>query len=318
MKRSLRLRLLSLVLRLVVKTGLGWIKTPQAMRAHFERDARRLFKAPDDANFVTDAIRRNDDGPGNGAPIEALWASRGRPDRRKVILYLHGGAFLAGSIRTHRHLAAYLAGAAGVRTILPEYRLAPEHPFPAALDDAFTVYKHLLASGYEARQIALAGDSAGGGLVFSLLLKCAEHGLPRPACVVAFSPWADMTMTRGSLRRNALRDMMLPVRRFPEVVSYYLQGASNTDPLVSPVYGEYVDPPPAMITASKTEILRDDAVAMADRLRAAGGDVALELWKDMPHAWPFFAGMVVEADRTVARAGQFIARHLGAAAADKS
>ncbi|HUS55347.1 MAG TPA: alpha/beta hydrolase [Thermohalobaculum sp.] len=311
MKRSLRLRLLSLVLRLVVKTALSLVKKPQAMRAQFERAAGRIFKSPEDANFVPDAIRRSDVDGGNGGLIPALWASRGRPDRHKVILYLHGGAFLAGSIRTHRHLAACLAGAAGVRSVLPEYRLAPEHPFPAALDDAVAVYRHLLATGYEARHIALAGDSAGGGLVFSLLLKIAEHDLPSPACVVAFSPWTDLTMTRGSLRRNARRDMMLPVRRFSEVVSLYLQGAMSTDPLASPVYGEYANPPPTMITATKAGILRDDAVAMADRLRESGGDVVLELWKDMPHAWPYFVGMVVEADTTVERAGRFIARHLG-------
>ncbi len=317
MNRSFRLRLLSLFLRLVVKTALGLMKTPQAMRARFERTAARMFRPPEDANFVADTIRRNGDGEGGDTLIEALWASRGRPDRRRVILYLHGGAYLAGSSRTHRHLAAYLAGAAGVRAVVPDYRLAPEHPFPAALDDALCVYRHLLASGYEARHIALAGDSAGGGLVFSLLLKAAEQGLPRPACVVAFSPWTDMTMTRGSLRRNARRDMMLPVRRFREVVSLYLQGAMTTDPLASPVYGAYDGgepggPPPALITASKSEILRDDAVAMADRLREAGGDVALELWKDMPNAWPLFAGVVSEAGTTVDRAGRFIARHLGA------
>jgi acetyl esterase/lipase len=280
------------------------------MRARFERDARRMFRPPEDANFVADTIRRNGDGGGNGELIEALWASRGRPDRRRVILYLHGGAFLAGSIRTHRHLAAYLAGAAGVRTLLFDYRLAPEHPFPAALDDALCAYRHLLRSGYEARHIAVAGDSAGGGLVFSLLLKLAGLGLPQPACVVAFSPWTDMTMTRGSLRRNARRDMMLPVRRFREVIGHYLQGTMTTEPLASPVYGEFDNPPPALITASKSEVLRDDAVAMADRLREAGGDVALELWKDMPHGWPIFAGVVREADQTVDRAGRFIARHL--------
>ncbi len=311
MNRSFRLRLLSLILRLVVKTALGLTKTPQAMRTRFERYAARMFRPPDDANFVADTIRRSESGEGGGTLIEALWASRGRPDRRRVILYLHGGAYLAGSIRTHRHLAAYLAGAAGVRAVLPDYRLAPEHPFPAALDDALCVYRHLLASGYEARHIALAGDSAGGGLVFALLLRAAEQGLPRPACVVAFSPWTDMTMTRGSLRRNARRDMMLPARRFREVVSLYLQGAMTTDPLASPVYGAYDDPPPALITVSKSEILRDDAVAMADRLREAGGDVALELWKDMPHAWPLFVGVVREAGDTVERAGRFIARHLG-------
>ncbi len=314
MRRSIRLRLLSLFLRLAVKTALGLMKTPQVMRARFERAAARVFKPPEDANFVADTIRRNgEDGiqtAGGGELIEALWASRGRPDRHRVILYLHGGAFLAGSIRTHRHLAAYLAGAAGVRSVLFDYRLAPEHPFPAALEDAFCVYKHLLASGHEARHIALAGDSAGGGLVFSLLLKLAEQELPQPACVVAFSPWTDMTMTRGSLRRNARRDMMLPVRRFREVVEHYLQGAMSTDPLASPVYGDFDAPPPALVTASKSEILRDDAVAMADRLREAGGDVALELWKNMPHAWPLFAGMIVEANSTVDRAGRFIARHL--------
>ena len=315
MKRSFRLRLLSLFLRLVVKTALGLIKTPRAMRARFERAAKRLFSPPEDANFVADTIRRNGAG-GDGTLIETLWASRGRPDRRRVILYLHGGAYLAGSIRTHRHLAAYLAGAAGVRAVVPDYRLAPEHPFPAALDDALCVYRHLLESGYPARNIALAGDSAGGGLVFSLLLKAAGQGLPGPACVVAFSPWTDLTMTRPSLRRNARRDMMLPLRRFREVVSHYLQGAMTTDPLASPVYGDYEAPPPALITASKAEILRDDAVAMADRLREAGGDVALELWKDMPNAWPLFVGLAPEAAVTVERAGRFIARHLGAAPED--
>jgi len=231
------------------------------------------------------------------------------------VFEIHGGGFMTGSIEMMDPWCQRVSAKVGAVVVSVEYRLAPEHPFPAALDDALCVYRHLLASGYEARHIALAGDSAGGGLVFSLLLKAAEQDLPRPACVVAFSPWTDMTMTRGSLRHNARRDMMLPVRRFREVVSLYLQGAMTTDPLASPVYGAYDGgesggPPPALITASKSEILRDDAVAMADRLRDAGGDVALELWKDMPHAWPLFAGMVREADQTVERAGRFIARHL--------
>ena len=311
MNRSFRLWLLCGFLRLVVKPTLGLIRTPQTLRARYERGAARLFRPPEDANFVADTVRRSED----GSLIEMLWASRGRPDRHRVILFLHGGAFLAGSTRTHRHLVACLAGATGVRAALPAYRLAPEHPFPAALDDALCVYRHLLDSGYEAQHIALAGDSAGGGLAFSLLLQLAEQGLPRPACVVAFSPWVDMTMTRGSLRRYAMRDTMLPVRRFREVVSYYLQGAMTTNPLASPVYGEFEDPPPVLITASKSEILRDDASAMADLLRGAGGDVALELWKDMPNAWPLFTGLIPEADISIARAGRFIAGHLGAKSA---
>jgi len=307
MARSLRLRLLNLFLRLTVKPALSRMKRPESMRAMFEHQANRFLPPPDDANFVPDTIRRN--GAGDGF-IEALWASRGRPDRHRVILYLHGGAYVAGSSRTHRHLGAYLAGAAGVRALLPDYRLAPEHPFPAGLEDALAVYRHLLGSGYAADQIAFAGDSAGGGLVFALLLRLRAKGLPDPACLVAFSPWCDLTMTRSSLGRNARRDVMLPVHRFREVISNYLGDTRTSEPLASPVYGEFPDPPPAMITVSKSEALRDDGVAMAEKLRAAGGDVVLELCKDMPHAWPMFAGLVPEADSTVAEVGRFIARHL--------
>jgi acetyl esterase/lipase len=321
MRRSLRLLAVNMALRLVVKTALGLIKTPQAMRVQFERDAVRFFWAPEDANFVADTIRRpgpDGNGIGNGTDgdtgnlIGALWASRGRPDRRRVILYLHGGAYVAGSSRTHRHLGAWLAGAAGVRTLLPDYRLAPEHPFPAGLEDALACYRHLLNSGYGPESIAFAGDSAGGGLIFALLLKLRAEGLPDPACLVAFSPWCDMTMTRASLQSNARRDALLPVRRFREVVRHYLRDGSTTDPLASPVYGTFPNPPPCLITASKSEILRDDATAMADLLRRSGGDVVLELWKDMPHAWPIFAGFLPEADLAVEQAGRFIVRHMPA------
>lgn len=304
MARSLRLRLLKPFLRIAVKAPLGWIRDPRAVRARFERDAR-FFRAPEDAHFVPDTLRRE----GNGI-MEAVWASRGRPDRHRVILYLHGGAYIMGSPRTHRHLGAWLAGAAEARALLPDYRLAPEHPFPAAVEDALAAYRHLLAAGHDGARIALAGDSAGGGLVFALMLRIAAEGLPRPACVVAFSPWTDLTLTRPSLRRNARRDVMLPVGRFREVVRLYLQGAAAEDPLASPALGRYESPPPALVTASKAEVLRDDAVAIAERLREAGGDVTLELWRDMPHAWPLFAGLIPEADETVARAGAFIARHM--------
>jgi acetyl esterase/lipase len=310
MARSLRLRLLNLFLRLTVKPALGWARRPEAVRAQFEANARRLFRPPEDANFVPDTIRRE-----GGGMMQALWASRGRPDRHRVILYLHGGAYIMGSPRTHRHLGARLAGAAEARALLPDYRLAPEHRFPAALEDALTAYRHLLASGHEGARIALAGDSAGGGLAFALLLRLAQERLPRPACVVAFSPWADLTMTRPSLAGNARRDVMLPVGRFREVIALYLGEALSTDPLASPALGTFASPPPAMITASKDEVLRDDAVAVAERLREAGGDVTLELWRGMPHGWPIFAGLVREADETVTRAGRFIARHMGACAA---
>ncbi len=236
------------------------------------------------------------------------WASAGRSAPGRAILYLHGGAYLAGSARTHRHLGAALAGAAGVRCLLPDYRLAPEHRFPAALDDAMAAYRHLLATGYDA--IAVAGDSAGGGLAFALLLRAARDGLPPPACIVGFSPWVDLTGRQPSLTRNARRDVMLPAGRIDEVIRFYLGDHDPTDPLASPLFGDWRDPPPALITASRSEILMDEATAIADALRRGGGDVQIELWRGLPHAWPIFIGLISEADETVAHAGAFIARHL--------
>ncbi len=303
----LRLYLLNLWLRLRVKPRLARMKKPQEMRANLARETERHFDPPEDSHFVTASIRHDD----ADEPIEALWASCGRPDRRKVILYLHGGAYIAGSPQTHRHLGAALAGAAGVRALLPDYRLAPEHPFPAALDDVQSCYLHLLDTGYLAEEIAIAGDSAGGGLAFALVLRLQEQGIPTPACIVGFSPWSDMRGTAPSLRRNASRDVMLPARRFGDVVDFYMAGHDVSDPSASPVLGQWMDPPPALIMASRSEILMDDATGLADGLRRAGGDVQLQLWRNLPHAWPVFTGRLPEANHAVAAAGAFIARHLG-------
>ncbi|MEM7059154.1 MAG: alpha/beta hydrolase [Pseudomonadota bacterium] len=285
------------------------MKDPADLKERMERDTARLMLIPDGAHFVSDVIRR----PGNPRQvgmIDAIWASKGRPDRRKVILYFHGGAYLAGSSRTHRHLGAALAGAAGVRAVLPDYRLAPEHQFPAAVDDAIASYRHLLEAGYDASEIALGGDSAGGGLCFALLYAIQKRKLPKPAAVAAFSPWADLTGEAASLERNANRDVMLPVRRLDEVAEYYLGSADRRHPLASPVFAKWEAPPPALIMASRSEAIMDDSVALAEGLRAAGGDVQLELWRGLPHAWPIFVGRLGEADRAVANAGAFLSRHL--------
>ena len=308
---GLRLHAMNLWLRLTVKRALRRMKDPSEMKAAFIRDAKRYFIVPEGANFVQDLMRRPGE-PRKVGMIEALCACQGRPDRRKVILFLHGGAYLAGSPATHKHLAAALAGAAGVRAVLPDYRLAPEHPFPASVEDALAAYRHLLAAGYAPGEIALAGDSAGGGLVFALMQKLQSKALPMPACAVAFSPWADLTGTAKSLRTNALRDVMLPAERLDEVVGYYLNGHDRADPLASPALGQWNAPPPVLITASRSEILHDDAVRMAESLRASGGNVQLEIWKNLPHAWQVFTGRLAQADQSIASAGAFIARHLDA------
>ena len=306
---SLQLRLLNAWLRVVIKPKLKRMKDPLQLRESLRRDAARFFVMPEGSHVVSNLVRREGASAGAGM-MDVQWVSTGRPDRRRVILYLHGGAYIAGSCETHRHLGAALAGAAGVRAVLPDYRLAPEDPYPAALEDALSAYRHLLDAGYESREIAIAGDSAGGGLGFALLLALQREGLPRPACIVGFSPWTDLTGQSPTLTINANRDAMLPATRLEEAVQFVLDGHDPADPLVSPVFGEWDNPPPAMLFASKHEILLDDSVQLAHRLRAAGGDVTLELWRHVPHAWPIFTSRLPEAVRSIASAGAFIARHL--------
>lgn len=292
--------LLNALLRVFVRLPLGWIKTPQGLRARFERDAGLIFAMPEGATFGRERVRRAD-----GSQIPALWASLGRPDRHRAILYLHGGAYLAGSSQTHRHLGAALSGAAGAKVLILDYRLAPESPFPASVEDALAAYRQLLEA-HEPDQIAFAGDSAGGGLLFALLLAAQAAGLPPPGAVTAFSPFVDLTLSAPSMTRNAVREVMLPAHRAREAVEYYLQGHDPADPLASPCRGAFVMPPPALILASTTELLADNASMMAETLRASGGDVQLEMWPGLPHAWPIFVGRLRAADRAVALAGDFI------------
>ncbi|MEM6623326.1 MAG: alpha/beta hydrolase [Pseudomonadota bacterium] len=307
---DLRLTFLNLWLRLTVKPVLRRLNDPKRMRALLERDAKRFFAIPDGATFADATIPVNDRPPGT-AQMPAVWASVGTPDRRKVILYLHGGAYIAGSPRTHRHLAAALAGSAGARAIVPDYRLAPEDPFPAGLEDAVATYRHLLEAGNQGADIALAGDSAGGGLAFATLLALEQRDLPAPGCVVGFSPWADMTGQADSIRRNASRDVILPANRMDEAVQFYLGEAGRETPTASPALAEWRSPPPALIMASDAEILLDDAKMLADGLRRGGGDVHLEIWPGLPHAWQIFCGRLRQADAAIEGAGKFIARHLG-------
>ncbi|MEM7267720.1 MAG: alpha/beta hydrolase [Pseudomonadota bacterium] len=297
---SLRLSAISLFLRLRHKPRLARAREPKMVRDGFERVARRWFHAPRGSNIIEDRL----DAP-NG-PIQVDWISRKRPDRRAVVIYYHGGAYLMGSRRTHRHVGAWLAGYARARVLMPEYRVAPENPFPAATDDALACYRAVLDAGYEADRIALAGDSAGGGLAFATLIRAREEGLPDPACVIGFSPWLDLTATQNSLKRNARRDPLLPANRFREVVEFYLDGADPTHPHASPLHADIPNPPPALIQASRIEILADEADAMAEKWREAGGDMRIEWLRNAPHAWHVFAGIAPEATTSLRRAGHFI------------
>ena len=203
-----------------------------------------------------------------GVPADRVTRTGSRADRH--ILYLHGGAFCAGSPQLYRNLTWRLAGAAGATALVPDYRLAPEYPFPAALDDAMSAYDWLLADGADPRRIAVAGDSAGGGLVFSLLLGLRDSGRPLPAAAAALSPWTDLALTGASLKENAAKDPLLDARQLPRVTRWYLDGADPRQPAASPVYGDCRGLPPVLIQVGSDEILHDDAVRMAERMRAGG------------------------------------------------
>ena len=311
---DLRWRLLRALLRLTVRRQLARASDPAAARAQFLRSVRLFVPDPPGAVFLPDR-------PGDVASLWAWLAAQDDPGHAPraeepaqvasppgVLLYLHGGAFVLGSPRTHRALAARLAGAAGLRALLPHYRRAPEHPFPAALTDAMAVYEALLGRGYPAGRIALAGDSAGGGLALSLAAEIGRRGLPAPGALVAFSPVVDLTFSGASWRENHDRDPMLPAERGPDMAAMWLQGADPRDPRASPLFAEWVTPPPAaLLFAAETELLRDDATRMAARLRAAGGQAEARIAGDLPHVWPFLCPWVREGCETIAEAGAFLA-----------
>jgi acetyl esterase/lipase len=229
-----------------------------------------------------------------------------------VVLYFHGGAYNYGAPSHYRDFIWRIAAAARARVLCIDYRLAPEHPFPAALDDAVAAYRWLLGGGAAPARVAIMGDSAGGGLVFGTLLRLRDEGVPLPAAAVALSPWTDLALTGPSLAGNAAADPMLKAEQAPALARHYLGGADPRHPYASPLYGDPAGLPPSLIQVGSDEILRDDAVRMADRLRAAGCRVELEVWPRMPHVWQLFARVLPEGRRAIARIGDFLRREMAA------
>jgi len=305
---SLRLRLATTYLRRFVRPALTRLSEPAVARRHLERSAALVPGVPREARYLADSVP----GPGGAIPVE--WVSCGRAERRRIVLYLHGGAYLMGSPATHRSITAVMARLTGMRVMVPDYRLAPEHPAPAAVEDALAAYATLLTQGYDPADIALAGESAGGGLVFALLLLAQEKGFAPPGCVVGFSPWVDLAHTGDSIRGNASCEAMLPAERVGEVAAFYIGDGDPRDPLISPLYCQLDAPPPAFITVGEAEILRDDAIRMAERLRANGGEVEMSVVPDVPHAWQFFGPYLPEARASMEAAAAFIKTRLGATA----
>jgi acetyl esterase/lipase len=241
-----------------------------------------------------------------GRPAELL-VPRGAPLDRAV-LYLHGGAYVLGSINTHRGLAAALGEAAGAPVLLIDYRLAPEHPYPAASDDAVAAYRWLRARGLAPGRIVIAGDSAGGGLTLSTALRLRDEGEPAPAALVTFSPWTDLTFSGASVAARAAADPVLDAARLRPHAAAYAAGATAANPRISPLFGDYRGLSPLLIQVGEREILFSDAERVAVKARAAGVAVDYAAWPGMWHVWQTFP--VPEAGAALAYAGAFIRAHL--------
>ncbi len=238
-----------------------------------------------------------------GETVRAPRASDGAP----VVLYLHGGGYIAGSPETHRSLVGSLVQRIQGSAYVPVYRLAPEHPYPAALIDARRAYDYLVEDrGIAPSRIVLAGDSAGGGLIMSLALSLRDEARPLPAAIVAFSPWTDLALTGRSLDENTERCAMFAGDTIRRASVFYVGASDPTHPYLSPLYGDFRGLPPMLVHASLDEVLRDDAVRVAARARDAGVAVELRLWPWVPHVWQFFAAVLPEADQSLRDTVRFI------------
>ncbi|MEE4301714.1 MAG: alpha/beta hydrolase [Pseudomonadales bacterium] len=245
--------------------------------------------------------------------LDGLAAERCSPDGPtlpgRTILYLHGGGFLVGSPRMYRRLTARIARATGATVVTPQYRLAPEHPWPAAPADALGAYRALLAAGHRGHELAVVGDSAGGNLVLVLLQRIREAGLPMPASAMCLSPWADLTGTSPTLETHAARDPMLPGARLGEVARAYAPGMALDHPHVSPVHADFTDFPPLLVHAGSEEVLLGDAERVVAAARRAAVAAELRVWRGQPHVFHMHAGLVPEGRAAIEELARFAIAH---------
>ena len=240
----------------------------------------------------------------NGVPAE--WTVTPGADASSAILFLHGGGYVICSLDSHRHLAAEVGRASGVRTLAIDYRLAPEHRFPAPVEDTLAAYRYLLDSGIRPERIALAGDSAGGGLVVAAMLAIREAGLPLPACGWCISPWVDMEASGASFVDRAEADPTVQKPMIQMMAEWYLGGADPRHPHASPLYGDLRGLPPMLIQVGAAETLLDDSVALARTAGAADVRVDLQIWPEMIHIWHLYFPVLSAGRRAIAAGGSFV------------
>lgn len=249
--------------------------------------------------------------PAEFGSVKGEWSSAPDADPSRVLLFFHGGGFCSGSIISHRRLATEAGRAAGARCLAIDYRLAPEHPFPAALEDGLRAWLAVRRSGIEARHIAIAGDSAGGGLSVALANELREAGEDRPGCLWLISPWTDLTQSGATLATKDAEDPLIHKPYLEELASAYVAGRiERRDPRVSVLFADLKNLPPILIQVGSEETLLSDATRLAEAAGAANVAVTLEIWPKMIHAWPVWNGGLTQGREAITRAGQFIRRCL--------
>lgn len=244
--------------------------------------------------------------PASVGGIAGEWVRGRRARRDAAVLYLHGGGYVVGSPKSHRHLAAALSEASGLSLFVPDYRLAPEHPFPAALEDSVAAYRGLLESGLSPARLAIAGDSAGGGLTIATLVALRERKIPLPACAVGISPWTDLSQGGEAYRTRLKRDPMISKDGLDAMAAAYLAGADAKTPLASPLFADLAGLPPLLLQVGTEEALYDDTVGLKQRAEAAGVEVSAESWGGMMHVWHIFHPILSEGRDAIARVGAYL------------
>ena len=273
--------------------------SPDDDRLSYERMMARF---PMDEDIATQRV--------NAGGVPAEWIDAPGADQSRVLMYLHGGGYVIGSMRTHRTTLGRISRAAGVRVLGLDFRLAPENPFPAALEDSVSSYQWLLSQGFKSSGIAFAGESAGGGLVVSTLVALRYLGEPMPAAGIGGSSWADLEQSGASMVTNAEVDPSVTSKGLWKRCAMYMGGKDPRAPLASPVHADLTGLPPLLLMVGSVEVLVDDSTRLAEKGREAGVDVTLEVWDDMPHNWHTFAPMLPEGQRAIERMSDHLRRHM--------
>ncbi len=297
---SIRAALISFMMKRTIKKQFDNLTDVAAFRESMASASQLTGKIPPDVAMTPQ--------PADGVPCE--WVTVDGIEQDKVLLYLHGGGYVFGSPESHRDLTWRLAAAARIRVLAVDYRLAPEHPFPAAVDDATRSYRWLLAEGFSPEDICIGGDSAGGGLAVATLVNLKNLGLPQPAGCILLSPWTDLSGSGESVKTNASADAMLTEKALHNMAGHYLGELDRTAALASPLFADLSGLAPMLVHVGSTEILLSDSERLVERVQAAGGEISLQIWPKMPHVFQIFAARIPEAKQAIEQLAQFIKSRL--------